>query len=109
MPPRPKQSEPAIEFEERLSAVRTFDTALEDINERRGAEYAPPALNFARIAAGAAVIDACPDARVKVALNAIWTKVCRLVESPAHLDSVIDIAGYARTIAMVLDAEGGEE
>jgi len=35
----------------------------------------------------------------------ILTKVARLVETPAHMDSVLDIAGYARTITMILDKE----
>ena len=35
----------------------------------------------------------------------IAVKMSRLCNSPKHIDSIIDIAGYARTIAMILDKE----
>jgi hypothetical protein len=33
----------------------------------------------------------------------IGVKMARLCTTPDHLDSLIDIAGYARTIAMIHD------
>jgi uncharacterized protein DUF6378 len=84
--------------------IAKFDAALAaTINADRAVIYGHPLDNFGRIAAGAKVIEDCSDPEVRVALNAIWTKVCRLVQSPEHFDSVLDIAGYARTIVMILD------
>ena len=48
------------------------------------------------------------DPLVRNALRMIGVKMARLVQSPDHLDSVIDIAGYARTIAMINDRKMGD-
>lgn len=40
----------------------------------------------------------------QVALCMIGVKLSRLVQSPGHRDSLVDIAGYARTYEMVREA-----
>ena len=85
------------------SYTEQFDKAVRTVTQERGEKYGHPAVNFNRIAAGDIVIDECPDPRVRHALRMIWTKVCRLVETPDHLDSAVDLAGYARTICMIND------
>jgi len=37
----------------------------------------------------------------RVALGLIWLKMCRLIETPDHKDTIDDIAGYAETIHMI--------
>jgi len=34
-------------------------------------------------------------------LGLIWLKMCRLIETPDHKDTIDDIAGYAETIHMI--------
>ena len=60
----------------------------------RGAAYAPPSKNFARIAALWSVILDKPITVVDVALCMDAVKTARLMESPDHADSWIDKAGY---------------
>lgn len=85
-----------------------LESALKAVNERPTA-YGPPGDNFKRIAAlwneyvmgryGQPYTDHNTyevkfDA-TDVAAMMILMKVARLEESPAHLDSWVDIAGYA--------------
>lgn len=90
------------------SPLEAFDKAS-TITIERGAIYGHPADDFRNVAMGANVILKCKDPLLRHALYMIWVKICRLVESPDHLDSWIDIAGYARTGVMVLDREEGDE
>lgn len=80
-----------------------FDAASQRITTDRGAHYAHPAINFRRIADLHRVINECPDPLVRHALQMIAVKISRLIETPNHLDSWIDIMGYARTGVMVTD------
>jgi hypothetical protein len=77
------------------------DTNIGDMLRQRGAVYGHPLDNFHDIAGGSEIISQCADPEVRVALNLIWVKVCRLIKSPDHLDSIRDIAGYAGTIEML--------
>jgi hypothetical protein len=69
----------------------------------RAAVYGPPAVNFRRIAAlHNTYLDLTADARGDhtteahdVAVMAILTKVARLIQTPDHADTWLDIAGYA--------------
>ena len=79
----------------------TEDTYIGDVLQQRGAIYGHPLDNFRNIAEGSKIIAQCPDQEVRVALNLVWVKVCRLIKSPDHLDSIRDIAGYAGTIEML--------
>lgn len=80
-----------------------FDKTLQDLNKNRGADYGHPYHNFQVMAAFTEVLEACPDPRLRQALIMIAAKISRLVQNPYHLDSWIDIAGYARTAVMVMD------
>ena len=88
-----------------MKMTEQFDAALAGgaITAERGASYAHPSVDFRRAAIMKTVTAECPDARIRHALDMILTKVARLVQSPDHVDSWIDIAGYARTACMVLD------
>jgi hypothetical protein len=86
-----------------MSPLEQFDAAVQTVTQERGAVYGHPADDFARIAQMAKGLEACPDPALKHALYLILVKVSRLVTSPDHIDSLVDIAGYARCIAMILE------
>lgn len=81
-----------------------FDAALKTITEIRGAVYGPAETTFIEIADLQAALPHCNNPAVRHAMEMMCVKMVRLCRTPDHLDSVIDIAGYARTIAMILDA-----
>ena len=85
--------------------VAQFDAALAKVTQERGAHYDHPAHNFRRAQLMKAVVRDCPHQQIREALEMVVVKVARLVYDPSHMDSVVDIAGYARTIAMILDYE----
>lgn len=88
-----------------MTSVEHFDSALRRLTQDRGAIYGHPADDFRRAQALQAVIAECPHPLVRHALNMIAVKIARLIQTPDHQDSIEDIAGYARTIAMILDRE----
>lgn len=83
--------------------VIQFDDATRRVTQDRGKTYGPPSVDFDRAARLKAVVAECKDARIRHALEMICVKMARLIQTPGHLDSWIDIAGYARTGVMVLD------
>jgi hypothetical protein len=46
-----------------------------------------------------------PITAEEIPLMMICVKMSRLENSPSHIDSLVDIAGYAETCAMVLEAK----
>ncbi len=83
--------------------TKQFDTALREINKVRQRDYGDPAEQFDKIAVLQLVVRTCPDVRIRHAMEMICVKMIRLTQNPDHMDSIIDIAGYARTMAMILD------
>lgn len=94
------------------SSTPSVETILEEaekaVNGPRQENYGHPAINFTRIAEywtihlgsklnGASIL---PE---DVATMMILLKVARLANSPNHRDSLVDIAGYARTIELIPD------
>ena len=71
----------------------------------RGTDYGHPAEDFARTAALWSAILGFPVDKKQVALCMIAVKISRLHNSPHHVDSLVDIAGYAETYAMCLERE----
>jgi len=84
-----------------MSPLEQFDAATKTVTQERGAVYGHPADDFARVAHMAQMIEDCADPRIRHALYMVLVKVARLVTTPNHVDSAVDIAGYARTLAMV--------
>jgi hypothetical protein len=73
-------------------------------NAERQAVYGHPADDFKKIAIMTVPIVASEiDPRLKHALYMLQVKIARLLNTPDHIDSVVDIAGYANTYAMVLE------
>ena len=92
-----------------LLATKQFDNAMHNgsITDDRGGIYGHPISCFTTISAIQSEIRACqcPSNVVEHALNMIAVKMTRLAISPDHIDSAIDIAGYARTICMIIDEQ----
>ena len=85
--------------------VKAFDQAAAAVVDQRGETYAHPQFNFARIQRLKAVVAECSDPLAREALESICVKISRLIQTPDHLDSWIDIAGYARCGVMVTDKD----
>ena len=85
------------------SPLAEFDAAIQKVTQQRGAVYGHPADDFARANAIKAALADCKDPLVKHALEMIAVKMARLVHTPTHVDSLIDIVGYARTAVMCID------
>lgn len=84
------------------------DMLLEAVNTvfQRGIVYGPPNENMKRTAqiwSGILGIEVTP---IQVCLCMIGVKMARLVESPGHGDSALDIAGWA---ACLRDCQPTEE
>lgn len=72
--------------------------------EDRQEVYGHPIVDFTKVTTMATPIHASGiDPRLKHALYMIQVKIARLLNTPEHLDSVVDIAGYANTYAMMLE------
>lgn len=80
-----------------------FNATINKVNDQRGNVYGHPKIDFGRVDRLKAVIAECPDPLARHALEMIAVKIARLIQTPDHLDSWIDIAGYARTGVMVTD------
>jgi hypothetical protein len=85
------------------SLLEQFDAAYASVTQDRRDVYGPPCDTYRRIAALRAIVDECADAQIREVLGMIVTKVVRLVQTPTHLDSWVDIAGYSRCGVMLLD------
>jgi len=78
------------------SRIGQFDQAAESIGHDRTEDYGDPALSFIRISKMWAALVGAPITAQQVAHMMIALKISRLQQQPDHLDSLIDIVGYAR-------------
>jgi len=92
-----------------MNSTATFDKALQTVTGDRGKFYGHPVDDFIRAQQIKDAVSICENVPVRHALEMIGVKMARLAQTPDHMDSVIDIAGYARTIAMILDRQAEEE
>ena len=67
----------------------------------RHASYGDPAELFARVAARWSQVLGADVSAAQVALCLLDLKIARLVHDPAHLDSQLDLAGYAACLREV--------
>lgn len=66
--------------------------------------YGHPLDDFTKVSEMTKTItDSNIDPALKHALYMIQVKISRLLKTPDHIDSIVDIAGYANTYAMILD------
>jgi hypothetical protein len=72
--------------------------------EHREQIYGPPAESFEAIAARWSLVLGIEVTPAKVALCLIDLKLARLTRDPSHLDSIVDVAGYAACLRDVTRA-----
>ena len=72
--------------------------------EHRERSYGPPEHNFAAVAARWSLVLGSTVTPAQVALCLIDLKMARLTRDPAHLDSIVDVAGYAACLREVTRA-----
>lgn len=78
------------------SNICQFDQAAESIGYDRTDDYGHPVASFDRIALMWSAITGADISAQQVAHMMICLKVSRLQTNPNHLDSYVDIVGYAR-------------
>ncbi len=92
-----------------MSRTADFDEAIKRVTQDRGKDYGHPLDDFSRISLMKYALRSCLHDEVRHALEMIAVKMSRLCSTPvtaaSHADSVHDIAGYARTICILLDEE----
>lgn len=88
-----------VEYPSILAAI----DQVSELNKERSSAYGHPTRAYELIAALVAPLEDCDDEILKHVLYMILVKVARLIVTPDHGDSWLDIVGYARTAAMVLD------
>ena len=84
--------------------LAAFDAAYEVVTADRREVYGDPLDTYRRVAALRTVVDECSDPQLREIIGMVAMKLVRLVQTPDHLDSWVDVAGYARTAAMLLDS-----
>jgi hypothetical protein len=72
-----------------------------DVIENRERSYGPPAESFDAIAARWSLVLGIDVTPAQVALCLIDLKLARLTRDSAHLDSIVDVAGYASCLREV--------
>lgn len=71
--------------------------------------YGHPADDFKKVVVMAKpILDSNIDPVLKHSLYMIQVKIARLLNTPDHIDSVVDIAGYANTYGMILEKKAKE-
>jgi Domain of unknown function (DUF6378) len=72
--------------------------------EHRERIYGPPEENFAQVARRWSLVLGISISPMQVALCLIDLKLARLTRDPSHLDSIVDVAGYAACLREVTRA-----
>lgn len=72
-----------------------LDEAEKLINGDREKDYGDPFKNFKDIATGWSLITGAEITPSQVTLMMAWLKMARLFKTPDHLDSWVDLIGYA--------------
>lgn len=73
---------------------KILDAASDLINGQRAKDYGDALEMHRRIAAGWTEIVGVDVSPSQVALCMAWLKIARLVETPDHLDSFVDLVAY---------------
>jgi hypothetical protein len=86
--------------------MNVLQEADKAVGGARGQDYGHPADDFSRVSNAANALGVDPlSGPLHHALYMVLVKISRLVQTPKHRDSIVDIAGYARTYEMVLEKE----
>lgn len=89
------------------SSENILEEASRIVGGDRGDDYGHPGDDFARTAGAWAALFGWEVTPAQVALAMVIVKISRLQETPDKRDSIVDIAGYARTYEMVLARDKG--
>jgi hypothetical protein len=87
-----------------MNAERLLERATDVVARRRGT-YGQPIDLFQRVAVRWSQLLGTKVTPAQAMLCLIDLKVARLTHDPRHLDSIVDVAGYAGCLAEVLDDE----
>ena len=90
-----------IQDPEGNDSLNEFDEGIKGLTTRRGDIYGHPADDFNRIIQMQKALDDCDDEFARHIMNMICVKMSRLVKTPDHSDSWLDIVGYVRTWFMI--------
>ena len=74
------------------------------VMEHRQRAYGPPQPLFAQVATRWSLVLGTEVTSAQVALCLIDLKLARLARDPSHLDSIVDVAGYAACLLEVTRA-----
>ncbi len=85
----------------RASKQSVLAEAERIVHGARHADYGHPLDDFSKTAKRWETIFNCPVTPEMVALAMVDVKISRLLTSPTHRDSQVDIAGYIATYEMV--------
>lgn len=88
-----------------MKKADVLDKAKELVTGDRQKKYGNPSINFERIIGGWTLILGHEITQAQLVQMMIWMKVARLQEDPNHMDSWIDIAGYAACGGEVVDGK----
>lgn len=84
--------------------MNILEEANQYTRDDRQAIYGHPINDFGKVTRMAEpILESDIDPRLKHALYMIQVKVARLLQTPGHRDSIVDIAGYANTYSMVAE------
>lgn len=84
------------------SGENVLEEASRIVGGDRGDDYGHPGDDFTRTAGAWAALFGWDVTAAQVALAMVVVKLSRLQQTPNKRDSIVDIAGYARTYEMVL-------
>ena len=97
------ETTPPVESAPKSSLPQTSPTVLAEAQEAvfgaRQTNYGHPRVNFQRIADLWSVIVGTAITPEQTGLMMVCLKIARLMETPDHRDSYVDIAGYAQATA----------
>jgi hypothetical protein len=94
-----------MQSEGNVRPLEVFDAATKIVTDERGNIYGHPADDFAAVARLKAALPRFKDPRLQHAAEMIAVKLVRAATTPTHIDSWIDIFGYARTAVMIVDRD----
>ena len=84
--------------------MNILEEAAKLTNKDRQEIYGHPADDFRKVAIMTQpILRSDIEPELKHALYMCQVKIARLLNTPYHIDSVIDLAGYANTYAMILE------
>ena len=87
----------------KLTKEELLNQAQTIIKGDRNLRYGDPKINYKRIIEGWQLILGTEITEGQYGMMMIWMKIARLMEDETHMDSWIDIAGYAACTGEVID------